>query len=208
MADDAVHPVSRPSHSARRIGLRSSEPSFATRTSRGSRFLTSPDSSPRYTRNMKDTNAPDLRRVTYCGLYCGLCLNGGRIPQRAAELRGLLDRVSIREWGPELPDFAEFWRFLERLAQFEARASCRERACGPDDCAIRDCASSRKLDACPFCGDYPCERIRALTKRYVTLLGDGERMREIGIDLWIQEQDARQARGFAYVDLRAEPPAP
>jgi hypothetical protein len=47
-----------------------------------------------------------------------------------------------------------------------------------------------------------------LTKRYVTLLGDGERMREIGIDLWIQEQDARQARGFAYVDLRAEPPAP
>jgi hypothetical protein len=152
---------------------------------------------------MEENNATDLRQVTYCGLYCGLCLNGGRIPLRAAELRGLLNRVSIAEWGPELPDFAEFWRFLERLAQFASHASCRERACGPDDCAIRDCASSRAIDACPFCGDYPCERIRTLAKRYVTLIGDGERMREVGIERWVQEQAGRQDRGFSYSDLRS-----
>ncbi len=150
----------------------------------------------------------DLKHVAYCGLYCGLCLNACRIPRRADELRDLLRRVSVEEWGPELPGYAEFWQFLQRLADFEAVASCRGKTCGPDTCAIRDCASAKGLDACPFCGDYPCERIRALGKRYVTLIGDGERMREVGLDRWIAEQKARQEGGFAYVDLRPSSPAP
>ncbi len=146
----------------------------------------------------------DLRRVAYCGLYCGLCLNGCRIPRRAGELRDLLRRVRVDEWGPALPDFPEFWRFLGGLATFEAKASCREKTCGPERCAIRDCASSRQIDACPLCEEYPCDRIRAIATRYVTLIGDGERLREVGVDRWIDEQKARQARGFAYVDLRDE----
>jgi hypothetical protein len=145
----------------------------------------------------------DLQRVAYCGLYCGLCLNGCRIPRRAQELKQLLDKVSIAEWGPELPNFDGFWRFLARLAEFEPRAGCREHSCGPEPCAIRACASTKGVDACPFCADYPCDRIRTLSKRYVTLIGDGERMREVGLDRWIEEQKARQACGFAYIDLRA-----
>ncbi len=144
----------------------------------------------------------DLQRVAYCGLHCGLCLNGCRVPRRAGELRTLLERVSVAEWGPELSDFAAFWRFLSELAAFEARASCREHSCGPEPCAIRTCASSRGVDACPFCDSYPCDPIEALAKRYVTLLGDGRRMREVGLDRWIEEQQARQACGFAYADLR------
>jgi hypothetical protein len=173
------------------------------RTSRDSLTLTLSSRTMSYTPAVHPEPG-DLRLVTYCGLYCGLCLNGGRIPQRAAELQCLLQRVSVEEWGPELPGFPEFWRFLERLARSSERASCRERICGPDPCTIRDCASSRQLDVCPFCLDYPCDRIRALSGRYVTLLGDGARMREIGIDPWIREQKARQKNGFAYADLRHE----
>ncbi len=147
----------------------------------------------------------DLKRVAYCGLYCGLCLNGCRIPRRAKELRELLGKVSIEEWGPELPGFDGFWPFLENLADFEPRASCRERSCGPETCAIRDCASSKGVDACPFCGDYPCEHIESIAKRYVTLLGDGRRMREVGLDRWIEQQETRQACGFAYADLCIPP---
>jgi hypothetical protein len=62
--------------------------------------------------------------------------------------------------------------------------------------------------ACPFCTDYPCERIRTLSKRYPSLLCDGERLREIGADAWVAEQEARKARGFAYVDIRYDPADP
>jgi len=144
----------------------------------------------------------DLKHVTYCGLYCGLCLNGCRIPRRAAELQDLLRKVRIDEWGPDLPGYDGFRVFLGELAGFEPRASCRARSCGPETCAIRTCAEEKGVDACPFCPDYPCERIRTLAKRYVTLIGDGERMRAVGLEAWITEQEARKARGFAYVDVR------
>jgi len=143
----------------------------------------------------------DLKRVAYCGLYCGLCLNCVRIPRRAGELKELLKKVSAEEWGPELPGFDGFWRFLDTLAEFEPRASCREQTCGPEPCAIRTCASAKGVTACPFCDEYPCDPIHAIAKRYVTLLGDGQRMRDIGLDRWIEEQEARQARGFAYTDI-------
>jgi hypothetical protein len=144
----------------------------------------------------------DLKHVTYCGLYCGLCLNGCRIPRRAAELQDLLHKVRIEEWGPDLPGYDGFRVFLNELAGFEPRASCRARSCGPETCAIRTCAEEKGVDACPFCSDYPCERILTLAKRYVMLIGDGERMRAVGLEAWIEKQEARKARGFAYVDVR------
>ena len=152
--------------------------------------------------------ADDLKRVTYCGLYCGLCLNGGRIPRRATELRDLLQKVHIEQWGPDLPGYDGFRSFLDELAGFEPRASCRERSCGIEDCSIRTCTEERSVAACPLCIDYPCERIGTIAKRYPSLLCDGERMREVGIDAWAEEQEARKARGFAYIDIRYDPPAP
>mgnify|MGYP001766038040 CR=1 FL=1 len=150
----------------------------------------------------------DLKRVTYCGLYCGLCLNGGRIPARATELRELLARVKVEQWGPDLPGYEGFRTFLEGLADFGPRASCRERTCGLEDCAIRTCAEGRSVVACPLCPDYPCERIDTLAKRYPMLLCDGLRLREVGVETWVKEQEERKARGFSYVDIRYEPAGP
>ena len=63
----------------------------------------------------------------------------------------------------------------------------------------------RKIEVCPLCNEYPCDRIPGLAKGYVTMLPDGKRMKEIGIERWIEEQEKRKATGFAYVDIRCEP---
>ena len=146
----------------------------------------------------------DLRNVTYCGLYCGLCSMGGRVPEQAAALRDTLRKDGAEGWGQQVPGFPEFWSYLETLAGGPT-CSCREGECGPPFCAIRKCARERGIDVCAFCEDYPCGRILGLAKGYVTMIADGARMKEIGLDRWIEEQEQRKATGFAYVDIRCHP---
>jgi len=61
-----------------------------------------------------------------------------------------------------------------------------------------------------YCGLYcglcaQCNRIQGLAKGYVNLVADGARMKEIGLARWIEEQEARRATGFSYVDIRCHP---
>jgi hypothetical protein len=37
------------------------------------------------------------------------------------------------------------------------------------------------------------------------LLADGKRMKAIGLEKWIKEQEKRRATGFAYADIRCKP---
>jgi len=76
----------------------------------------------------------DLRQVTYCGLYCGLCAQCNRIPKRAAALRESMQKEGWDRWGKEIPRFVEFWEFLNWLVKSEARCSCRGGDCGPPFC--------------------------------------------------------------------------
>jgi len=147
----------------------------------------------------------DLTQVTYCGLYCGLCSSRNRIPRRARDLEDVMHKEGWDQWGAEIPGFKEFWAFLGFLAESESRCSCRAGECGPPFCGIRKCARERGVEICVFCEDYPCERILGLAKGYVTLLADGQRMRSIGVEAWIAEQEERRKTGFAYVDIRCHP---
>ncbi len=147
----------------------------------------------------------DLDQVAYCGLYCGLCAQRNRIPKRAEALRESMCKEAWDRWGHDIPNFKEFWSFLNDLAESESRCRCRGGECGPPFCAIRKCARQKSVDVCPFCDDYPCDRIQGLAKGYVTMLADGERMKRLGIGAWIEEQEARRKTGFAYVDTRCDP---
>jgi hypothetical protein len=147
----------------------------------------------------------DLEQVTYCGLYCGLCSSRNRIPRQSSELRATMQREGWNLWGQDIPGFKEFWEFLGGLADGEARCSCRKHDCGPPFCGIRKCARAKGVEVCAFCDEYPCHRIRGIAKGYVTMLADAERMKEIGLEAWIAEQEARKATGFAYVDIRCTP---
>jgi hypothetical protein len=44
-----------------------------------------------------------------------------------------------------------------------------------------------------------------IAKGYPTLLSDGKRMKEIGIEAWVGEQNARAETGFVYSDIRCYP---
>lgn len=147
----------------------------------------------------------NLRSVTYCGLYCDLCGSRGRIPKRAQALQNSMAEEGYDVWGKEIPGFSEFWEFLGTLSDPEKACSgCRQNG-GPPFCSVRKCARKKEVDVCVFCKEYPCSRIKELAKGYPTLLADGERIKEIGINAWIEEQKKRARTGFVYADIRCYP---
>jgi len=108
-------------------------------------------------------------------------------------------------WGKELSGFDEFWEFLTDLCDPDKSCpGCRQDG-GPPFCSIRKCARRQEVEVCVFCEEYPCKRVLGIAKGYPTLLADGERMREIGMDAWVREQEERAKTGFAYVDIRCYP---
>jgi len=147
----------------------------------------------------------DWSLVTYCGLYCGLCAQKCRIPKMALALHDAMKKEGYEIWGENFSGFSEFWAFLNNLIKSESNYSCRDGTCGPPTCAIRICARERNIDICISCEEYPCEKIEGIAKGYPTLIADGRRMKDIGIDAWIEEQEERAKTGFAYADIRCYP---
>lgn len=147
-----------------------------------------------------------LTFVTYCGLYCGLCTARNRIPHQAKALRGTMAKGGYEQWAPEvLPGFTGFWKFLNNLCDPDKTCpGCRQGG-GPPFCGIRKCAQKRNVETCPLCNEFPCHRINELARGYITLIPDGKRLKEKGIDAWIDEQEERAKTGFAYADIRCQP---
>lgn len=146
----------------------------------------------------------DLDLLTYCGLYCPICAERGRIPRQAGALKDSMAKEGWNVWGPDIPGFTSFWTFLSNLANPERGCSCRAGG-GFPLCEIRPCAQSRGVDVCPSCADHPCIKIEALGERYPNLVADGRRLAEIGAAAWIAEQEERARAGFCYADIRCEP---
>lgn len=146
-----------------------------------------------------------LDLVTYCGLYCGLCASRGRIPRQANVLRESMSKEGYEFWGKDLPGFNEFWSFLSDLSDPDKGCPGCRKGGGPPFCSIRKCARERKVDVCVFCEQYPCGRVLEIAKGYPTLIADGERMRKLGMEAWLQEQEERAKTGFAYADIRCHP---
>jgi hypothetical protein len=144
-----------------------------------------------------------LRLVGYCGLYCGLCAQRNRIPLQAKVLRDSLRKEGYASWYKHVESmkdtFPVFWEFLDNLMNSDC--SCRGGG-GPPDCKMRTCAVQRVVDACPFCEDYPCDHINNLGEHYVTMIQDGLRLRKIGLEAWVVEQEERAKRGVVYADTR------
>lgn len=153
----------------------------------------------------KKTKKDRLRLVAYCGLYCGLCSSRNRIPAQARALKETMHKEGWEYWGGEIPGFKGFWPFLARLAEPDGSCpGCRADG-GPPFCGIRKCARKRKVGICVECPDWPCHRIDGLAQGYVTLIADGLRLKRIGLDKWLKEQEERRKTGFCYVDIRCHP---
>ena len=147
----------------------------------------------------------NMQMVSYCGLYCELCSARNDTPERARALITTLKQSEMDTWAPGTPDFDEFWRMLNSLAHLPDDKCCRSGKCGAPNCAIRNCATSREIEVCPLCPDYPCEKIETLAASEPLLIHDGERIVKVGLEQWIVEQVARQEAGFDYGRVRCLP---
>ena len=149
------------------------------------------------------THQQMLSYVAYCGLYCGLCAHRNRIPQQAKQLQKSLHEEGYDNWYQYVPDlkdtFQPFWHFLLKLTGLDC--ACRTGG-GPPDCKIRECAKRESVDMCPQCKEYPCKLVENLAEHYPTLIQDGKRLQEIGLEKWLREQQNRAERGVVYADIR------
>ena len=143
--------------------------------------------------------------VTYCGVYCDLCGARNDTPTRAQALIATLKQAEMDQWGSGMPDFDAFWRFLNDLAKVPEDKCCRSGKCGAPNCAIRNCAKARGVEVCALCPDYPCDKIRTFAQSEPLLLHDGERIKKVGLEQWIEEQIARKEAGFDYGRVRCLP---
>jgi len=143
--------------------------------------------------------------AAYCGIYCGLCDHRTKIPERASALRAAMEQAEYDEWGPSLAGFDEFWSFLQKLTRVEDTRCCRSGTCGDGFCAIKKCARDKGVSLCVECADYPCQWVHRLGRGEPTLLHDGQRIREKGLEAWMEEQEERRAAGFCYGDIRCFP---
>ncbi len=104
-----------------------------------------------------------------CGFYCKSCRH------YLARSEGMLQQKGLKQ-GCE---------------------GCRVR---DKNCAFikRDCPSLRKkdIDFCFECKDFPCENLEKLDNRYrtrhhVSLIGNLKRIKKVGVDQWLEEQQAK-----------------
>ncbi len=143
----------------------------------------------------KDAAASSREWVAYCGLYCGLCSNQGKLKQLAGELLATLAADETQE-APEVR------RRLEELRDTPPQKCCRTGQCGHPRCAIRKCAKRKGVFVCPECDQFPCDKVKTLAVSEPTLIHDGERLRKVGLSAWIEEQEKRREAGFCYSDVR------
>ena len=110
--------------------------------------------------------------VTYCGLYCDLCSQRARIPERAQSLKDILTKEGFEFWSKGMAGSEEFWEFLGNLSDMDKSCpGCRQGGGNPG-CDLRKCAKEKGVEVCCFCNEFPCERINDFSKVYPTVIAE------------------------------------
>ncbi|MCD4829437.1 MAG: DUF3795 domain-containing protein [Candidatus Cloacimonetes bacterium] len=139
--------------------------------------------------------------VCYCGLYCKLCPIIAAIPPQARALFATMEKSGYGEWGEYAHEgFKRFWTILQKLAKQDETCTLCQGECGNPECKIRVCARERGVLVCAFCDDYPCTLVDEFAKIYAEAPVNNDRIREIGLDAWIVEQEELVAQGRYYWD--------
>ncbi len=123
----------------------------------------------------------DHRFDTYCGLYCGAC--------------GLLLKTKKGE------------RIEDDLKCGGCKSHLLSRYC--EKCDIRDCASSREIEFCFLCDEYPCSKLLDFKEdtdpHHSVILKNLEDLQRVGLKTWLREQKVRWkcsncGRSFGWYD--------
>lgn len=143
--------------------------------------------------------------LCYCGLYCKMCSLIAIMPN---EDRALLNTMKEDGWEVfgryEYKGFETFWAILSKLSKTDTTSLLCRGGCGDPGCQIRKCARQKKLDVCAFCEEYPCSRLQELSNAYPFVLQNNDRIKEIGLEKWLVEQEHLVAKGINHRTLCAE----
>ena len=104
-------------------------------------------------------------QISYCGLWCGSCAVGnGTLVEMSKRYEEIIRKYGVDQWGPRDFDVAEFMKGLKSIQNMHVCQGCLK-GDGKSDCAIRDCALSKKLAECSGCSEYlTCKNTEALKK--------------------------------------------
>ena len=137
--------------------------------------------------------------LCYCGLYCRRCPIVGVVPPQARALFETMNRIGYAQWGEQAIDgFGRFWEILQQLAKQDETCPLCIGGCGNPGCEIRPCAQERGVEVCGLCDDYPCDKVNAFAEQYPELIDNNNRIREIGLDAWLLEQEELVRQGKFY----------
>ena len=149
-----------------------------------------------------------LELATYCGLYCDACaIKNGQIRDTATALQGMLNAYDYAQWAPMVAQFfpatkhyPEFDGVLEWLTTQDC-PGCLQGGGNPE-CAIRICAQEKGLAGCWECSQDRCEKLKEIDQGYVGAAENRKRIREMGLEAWLEEQASKVEDGFSYLDVR------
>ena len=144
-----------------------------------------------------------LDDIAYCGLNCRLCNLTTILPEAAAKLRQIMRADNWELYGSQVfAEFEPFWKVLNELAGLKKTSPMCVGGCGNPDCLIRICARGKGLRLCAECPDYPCQPLKEFyTGHYEKLAVNNERIRAIGIEDWLEEQQELVDAGRSFSDL-------
>jgi len=142
-------------------------------------------------------NKESKEYLCYCGLYCKMCSIIATLPLMAGDLFATMQADGWEFYGKEVyPEFDEFWKVLKNLKAMDETSPLCKGGCGDPTCQIRVCAKSKGLEVCAFCADFPCQTLSDFTRRYPFVLKNNERIRELGLEAWLAEQEELVAKGI------------
>ncbi len=137
--------------------------------------------------------------LCYCGLYCRQCSLLTVTPQTARKLYEIMKRDGWEFFGEyEFKGFKEFWDVLQAVSKLNETSPLCRGGCGDPECKIRICAKEKGVDVCALCDEYPCDLIRGFDKKYHVLIKNNDRIREIGLNAWLDEMDAFADNGKTF----------
>ncbi len=140
-----------------------------------------------------------------CGLYCKMCSLVNGMPEAGRALHTIMKDEGWESFGSYVyPEFEAFWKVLTEISVFDEISPLCQGGCGNPDCQIRICAKEKGIAACGLCADFPCSLFDDFTQQYPFIIENGYRIREIGIEAWLTEQEELVTKGITNRELRKQ----
>ena len=147
-----------------------------------------------------------INDIAYCGINCRMCNLTTILPETAGKLQQIMKDDGWEFFGSMVhKEFNEFWKVLNSLAGLKENCPLCRGKCGNPECKFRICAIEKGLELCAYCETYPCPDLQSFYRnRYPYVENSMKRLRDIGLDSWLREQETLIMQGIRNSTLAKE----